>query len=79
MQAVCDRRSNTARRARPLQTGLRPEPHATAPRGPRASHSLAAGRALSRALALFSRRRPVAETRPRRRRRPARPFANTLH
>ncbi len=24
----CDRRSNTAKRARPLQTGLRPEPHA---------------------------------------------------
>ena len=26
MQAACDRRSNAARRTRPLQTGLRPEP-----------------------------------------------------
>ena len=34
----CDRRSNTAKRARPLQTGLRPEPHteryAGTPRAP---------------------------------------------
>ena len=32
------------------KTGLRPEPHATATRGPRVPHSAAAGRALSRAL-----------------------------
>jgi len=34
---------------RPFQTGLRHEPHAAAPRGPREPHAAAAGRASSRA------------------------------
>ena len=42
------RRHATDEATRPLQTGLRPEPHANAPRGPREPHSASARRARAR-------------------------------